>query len=325
MAKDYYKILGVPRNATQEEIKKAYRRLALKYHPDRNKGNKEAEERFKEINEAYAVLSDPEKRRQYDSFGSTEFHRRYSQEDIFRDFDFESIFRDLGIGFEFGKIFGFGTGHSRRSGAFHFDLADLFSQVFGTSPEADWQERTQTRARTSYRDFDTSGNVVLELPVTLEEVAKGAEKVISIAPTGKAERIKVKIPPGIEDGQKLRIPAQGAYGATGKRGDLYLKVKIEEHPVFERKGADIFCDHEISFTEAVFGTTIEVPTLYGKKVRVKVPPGTKSGAKLRLKGLGLPKKSRLKGDQYVNVQIKVPKKLTKEQEDLLKKLARAGL
>ncbi len=326
MAKDYYKILGVPRNATQEEIKKAYRRLALKYHPDRNKGNKEAEEKFKEINEAYAVLSDPEKRRQYDQFGSTEFHRRYTQEDIFKDFDFERIFRDLGIGFDLGSFFGF-KGGARRGRSFHFDLGDLFSQVFGTSPEEDWfgEERVKSRRR-EYQDFSATGDVVLELPVSLEEVAQGAEKIISVAPTGKPERLRVKIPPGIEEGQKLRIRAQGAYRPDGRRGDLFLQIKIEEHPVFERQGQDVLCKKEISISEAVFGTTVEVPTLYGKKLKVKVPPGTKGGAKLRLKGLGLPGKDGRKGDQLVEIQIRVPKPetLTKDEEKIFKRLKELG-
>ena len=324
MAKDYYKILGVPRNATQEEIKKAYRRLALKYHPDRNKGNREAEERFKEINEAYAVLSDPEKRRQYDRFGSAEFHRRYSQEDIFKDFDFERIFKDLGIGFDLGSFFGFG-GSRRGRGSFHFDLGDLFSQVFGTSPQEDWFE-TRTHQRSHSWGHSPAGDVVLELPVTLEEVARGAEKVISVAPTGKPERLRVRIPAGVEEGQKLRIKAQGAYGVDGRRGDLFLQIKIEDHPLFERRGKDVIYKEEISFTDAVFGTTIEVPTLYGKRVKVKVPPGTKGGSKLRLKGLGLPGKDGRKGDQYVEIHVKVPKpeELTKDERELLHKLRQYG-
>lgn len=323
MAKDYYKILGVPRNATQEEIKKAYRRLALKYHPDRNKGNKEAEERFKEINEAYAVLSDPEKRRQYDQFGSTEFHRRFSQEDIFRGFDFENIFRDLGIGFDFGRVFRFGGGH--RGQQFTFDLGDLFSHIFGTAPEEEWRFGGYTGKEDFQRTTVRSGDLVLELPVTLEEVAQGAEKVLSIAPTGKPERIKVRIPVGVENGQKLRLPAMGAYGPDGRRGDLYLQIKIEDHPFFQREGRDVILDWSIPYTQAVFGTTIEVPTLYGKKVKVKVPPGTKSGTRLRLRGLGLPSRSGTKGDQFVRLQIEVPKRLTKKQEELLRELAKTGL
>ncbi len=323
MAKDYYQILGVSRNASQEEIKKAYRRLALKYHPDRNKGNKEAEERFKEINEAYAVLSDPEKRRQYDQFGSAEFHQRFSQEDIFRGFDFESIFRDLGIGFDFGRVFRFGP-YKGRAQQFSVDFADLFSHIFGTSPEEEWGFSSR-RGHSFQQGSAPSGDLLLELPVTLEEVAQGAEKELSIAPTGRPERVRVRIPIGVEEGQRLRLPALGAYGADGRRGDLYLLIKIEPHPLFKREGLDVFLDWTIPYTHAVFGTYIEVPTLYGKRVKVKVPPGAKSGTKLRLKGYGLPDRHGRKGDQYIRLGIDVPKKLTKKQQELLRELAKTGL
>ncbi len=299
MPKDYYKILGVPRNATQEEIKKAYRRLALKYHPDRNRGNKEAEEKFKEINEAYAVLSDPEKRRQYDMFGSAEFEKRYSQEDIFRGFNFESIFKDLGIEFDLGRIF-------------KFDFSDLFSHLFDT------HEHTTRFKR-------ESPEMILELPVSLEEVARGGEKVISVAPLGRIERVKVKIPPGVKEGQLLRLAAKGPLRPDGKRADLFLKVKYEPHPLYERNGSDLFVTKEVPLSTFLLGGEVEVPTLYGKTVKVKVPQGTKPGAKLRLKGLGLPDQNGTKGNLYVKLEAKVPKTLNKAQKEAARLLKEAGL
>ena len=309
MPKDYYKILGVPRNATQEEIKKAYRRLALKYHPDRNRGNKEAEEKFKEINEAYAVLSDPEKRKQYDMFGSVEFEKRYSQEDIFRGFNFENIFRDLGIDFDFGRFFRFGEGTK----GFTFDLSGLFSDLFGTY-----------KSRSS-RQFDFEQEMVLELPVTIEEVAQGGEKILSIAPLGKPEKVKVHIPPGVKEGQKLRLPAKGPIGPDGRRRDLFLKIKIEPHPIFERDGRDLIISREVPLSSFFLGGEVEIPTVYGKKIKAKIPPGTKPGAKLRLKGLGLPGENGAKGDLYVKLEPLVPKRLTKKQKELLKQLREVGL
>ncbi len=310
MPKDYYQILGVPRNASQEEIKKAYRRLALKYHPDRNRGNKEAEEKFKEINEAYAVLSDPEKRKQYDRFGSAEFERRYTQEDIFRGFNFENIFQDLGIDFDLGRFFKFGERSGRGLG---FDWSHFFSDLFGTFEPS------------SARSFRESPPMVLELPVTLEEVAQGGEKVLSIAPLGRPEKVKVHIPPGVKEGQKLRLAAKGPLGPDGRRRDLFLKIKIEPHPLFERRNSDLYLRQEVPLSTFYLGGEVEVPTIYGKKVKVKVPSGTRPGSKLRLKGLGLPNQNGHRGDLYVEVYPKVPSKLNATQRELLKKLREAGL
>lgn len=307
--KDYYKILGVSKNASQEEIKKAYRRLALKYHPDRNKGNKEAEERFKEINEAYAVLSDPEKRRQYDMLGAEGFQRRFTQEDIFRGFDFESIFRDFGFGFG-GRV------------------RDIFSELFGDLGRTTYHFRSSPFGRTEYTHQGIKGkDLIYELPLTLEEVAKGTKKTITYIAGGRQESISVNIPAGVRDGQKLRVRGKGEPGLYGgPRGDLYVQVKILDHPVFRREGDDLFFKQKIKFSDAVFGTEVEIPTIYGKRLKLKIPPGTQSNSKLRIKGYGLPKANgREKGDEYVEIIIDIPKTLTKEQKEAVAELKKVGL
>jgi len=307
--KDYYKILGVSRDASLDEIKRAYRRLALKYHPDRNPGDKEAEEKFKEINEAYAVLSDPEKRRQYDTFGAEAFHQRFSEEEIFRGFDIGDLLKDFG-----------------------FSTSDIFSTLFGGR-----------KGRVRYTTFggpfggvgfDFGGapqpqkgrDLVAEMTITLEEAARGGERLITLERAGRAERISVKIPPGVRDGQKLRIAGKGESGrGGGPPGDLYVEVRIAPHPVFKREGDDIYIEKEISFSEACLGTTVEVPTLDGPK-RVRIPPGTSPHTKLRLKGLGIPHlKGGGRGDAFLKVLVRVPKELTLEQRRVLEELAKVGL
>jgi curved DNA-binding protein len=302
--KDYYDMLGVPKNANDEEIKRAYRKLAMKFHPDRNPNKKDAEERFKEINEAYAVLSDKEKRKQYDTFGAEGFHQRFSQEDIFRGFDFDEILSGL-----FG---GRGRREFKFGGRGGFDFGDLFGRQSGH----------QDMSRMPQRGED----ILYEIVISLEEAAYGGEKRISYRKDGKVEEVSVKIPRGIPSGKKLRLAGKGMEGRRGgPPGDLYLQVSIKDHSVFTREGDDLMVEKEINFSEAVLGTTIEVPTLEGTK-KVKVPSGTQSHTKMRLKGLGLPHfQGEGKGDEYVKVVVKVPKRVNEKSRGLIQELAEEGI
>ncbi|MBF0508489.1 MAG: DnaJ domain-containing protein [Deltaproteobacteria bacterium] len=316
--KDYYKTLGVSKTASEEEIKKAYRKQALKHHPDRNKGNRAAEEKFKELNEAYAVLSNKKKRQQYDAYGSTEFHQRYSQEDIFKGFDIGDIFKEFGFNSNdvFGRIFE-GGGSSRKS-SFGFNSFDGFSQ----------QQSGFDRSHPGFGAKSAKGqDVTYELPVTLEDVTTGAEKIVSIQVAGRPKKISIKIPKGITTGKKLRLPGKGEPGqGNGEAGDLYIQMKILDHPVFIREGDDLIVEKTIPFTQAVLGTCVEVPTLDGKTLSVKVPPGTQSHSKLRLKGYGLPFfNKRGTGDEHVKIIVQVPANLTKKQKQIIQELEREGI
>ena len=320
---DYYKILGVSKNASQEEIKKAYRKLALQYHPDKNKGNKAAEEKFKEINEAYAVLSDKEKRQQYDRFGSTGFHQRFSQEDIFRNFDLGDLFKDSGFGTEdilsqiFGKAArrrnpfkGSYTGSfdpRAQQGGFHFE--DIFGQQ-GPSPWAKTAPRKKPQEH--------------ELTITLEDAAKGAQKEISIQKGAQTRKVSIKIPAGINEGQKIRLRGKSKEGEASE--DLYLKIKLAPHPVFTRKGNDLYVEKEITFSQAALGDSISVPTLVAGEKSLRIPAGIQNQTSLRLKGYGLSGlKGASPGSLYVKIIIKTPNHLTAEQKRLFEELKRENL
>lgn len=314
MSDDYYKILGVDKKASTEEIKKSYRKLALKYHPDRNPNNKEAEEKFKKISEAYAVLSDTEKRQQYDSFGSDTFRQKYTQEDIFRGFDLNEILRDLGFGGSKGSTRIFTSGGGKRRG-FPQEENDPFHMFFGGGQQ--FQSVPQKGQDTQYN-----------LSITLEESVLGAEKKLSLRKeNNKVDEISIKIPAGINTGKKLRLAGKGYPGFNdGPYGDLYLSINILPHPIFTRDGNDLYIEKSINFTQAALGATIEVSTIDGSKKRIKIPPGTQSNTKIRMKGYGVPGlKGSAKGDQFVKISINVPKKLTDKQTSLIRQLAEDGL
>ena len=319
--KDYYKILGVSKDASPEDIKKAFRKLALKYHPDKNKGNKEAEEKFKEVNEAYAVLSDPKKRKEYDAFGSQEFHRQYSEEDIFKNFDFSSIFQDLGIGGDgFTRIIfssgGAGTG-------------SVFDDLFAAQGRAGYGRGGRGCSRGDhfvYQQPQPKGqDVILDLYVTPQEVLNGDKKIISLQTGGFPEKISVKIPRGIPNGKKIRVPGKGVQGPGG-RGDLYLRINISLPPgfYFDRDGNLVY-DKFIRYSEACLGTRTDIPGIDGRALKLKIPAGTKCGQKMRLRGKGLPTSSEARKDLFVRIMVDVPKRLSNDQKKAVEGLKKAGL
>lgn len=289
MSEDYYKILGLEKGASDSEIKKKYRKLAMKYHPDKTKGNKGLEEKFKKISEAYAVLSDPAKKKEYDMYGSTGFHQRYSQEDIFRGFDLGDIFKEFGFG-------GGGGGGG-------------FSSFFGGGG------RQQQRVKGSDLEY--------ELPLSHKDIYNGTTKTVSIG----SEQLTVKIPKGMITGKKLRLAGKGeASPMGGPNGDLYIKAKLLNDSVFSSEEYDLYHDTEIKLSQALLGTSVIVPTLDGKERNLKIPAGAQHKTKMRLSGFGLPHmKGGKTGDLFVRINVTMPKDLSKEQSELIEKLALSGI
>lgn len=311
---DYYETLGVAKSATTDEIKKAYRKLALKYHPDKNKGDKAAEEKFKKVSEAYAVLSDAEKKQQYDTYGSTDFHQRYSQEDIFRNFDLNDIL----------KQFGFGMGGGQRSSGFMNGMGggQQFNSFFGQGGGMGGG-----CGGGGCHQPEKGQDMTYQITITLDDVLNGSERNISLRKNGQTQQVSVKVPKGIEEGKKLRLKGKGGASRNGGlAGDLFLKVDIAPHPNFERDGDDLIVTRLISYSEACLGAKVEVETLEKKKFAVKVPSGSVNGSRLRIRGYGLPVGPiGERGDLYVKLAVKVPEELSDEQRELVEKLKDVGL
>jgi molecular chaperone DnaJ len=351
--RDYYEVLNVSKEASKDKIKKAYRKLALKFHPDKNKAP-EAESKFKEISEAYAVLSDDEKRSQYDRFGHEGINGRYTTEDIFRGADFESIFRGVGSGF--GDIFdvifgGRGNRRSNRKGAdLRYDLTITLEDVaFGLKKEVQMQgfescktcdgkgvkkgtevkrciECSGTGEVKTVRSFGFMQFAEVQMCAkcrgrgipseNLCEVCKGAGAVQGL------RKIMLNVPAGVEEGFSLRLGGEGVpSSATGQRGDLYVVLHVKPHKLFVRRGDHIYYQTKISFPKLALGAKISVPTLYGV-TKLKIPAGTQTGTLFKLRNKGIPHfRGFGKGNQFVEVTAETPKKLSRKQKKLFIELA----
>ena len=328
--KDYYAVLGVPKTATDKEIKQAFRKLARKHHPDVNPSDKGAETKFKEINEANEVLGDPEKRRKYDELGAN--WRMYEQA------------QQKGQPYSGGSPFGggFGGGGFGEGGAWTINMGgpggartmseeemrDLFGGGGGEDPFSDFFRTffggggagaggADARGRARTPRSQKGRDIESEAELTLEEAYHGAMRRISITLGGHARSIDVRIPPGVKDGSRVRAAGEGETGSNGgASGDLYLRVRLRPHPVFERKGDDLYVKVALPVTQAVLGGEAQVPTITGS-VRLKVPETTQPGQMFRLKGHGMPHvgKPDTKGDLYATIDVQLPRSLTKEQRE----------
>jgi len=352
MAKrDYYEVLGVDKKASADEIKRAYRRMAMKYHPDKNPDNKEAEEKFKECAEAYEVLSDPQKRQRYDQFGHEGLRgmgvRDYSHmrwQDIgsmFEDiFGFDSVFSDI-FGSRRGRRRGPSRGYDLETGV-ELSLKDVVSGVEKTieftrqdiCPECNGSGAVGTKGMSSCPVCNGNGQVArgggfFQMVSTCPR-CKGSGQVITdpcrkckgSGRIPKKRTVSVKIPPGVHEGQSVRVAGEGEPGRNGgPRGNLYCYVRVKQHPFLERDGDDLIAVVPISFTQASLGATVDVPTLNGTR-QLKIPAGTQYGSIFRIKGEGVPNiRSGKKGDQLVQVTVETPEKLNSKQEELLRDFA----
>lgn len=294
---DYYKVLGVSKDASQDEIKKVYRQLSREYHPDVNKGDKAKEEKFKKISEAYSILGDAKKRKEYDSFRTNPFSGTGSGQR-----------GGGGYGpFEYSTFTGGGGGHTNME-----DFSDLFGDLFGMGRKAG--QRSNARGPLPKKGND----VHHKLKIDFVDAVKGTNIKLSLPHTGKTNKVNVKIPAGVDEGSKVRLNGKGEPGiAGGADGDLFIEISVKDHEYFERKGDDLYLQVPITIKEAILGCQIEVPTLDGR-AKVKIPSGIQGGQKLRLKGKGVPHlKEGGVGDQFVQINITVPKNLNAESKKLI--------
>lgn len=306
--KDFYSILGISRSSSPEEIKKAYRKLAVQFHPDKNPGDKKAEEKFKEISEAYDVLSDPKKREMYDQFGHAG-----SQ-------GFGGAGGPFGGAGGFGGGFGGGAGQSHPGGdPFQDIFGDVFGDIFGATRGPRGGRRQQTKGT----------DLRYTLNISFEESALGCERVISFVRQrdGKEDsaKLSVNVPAGVKEGQRLKLAGEGDSGSGGGTpGDLYVIINVQEHPLFKRSENDVTLDLPIAYTDAILGTSIEVPTLTGKAM-IRIPSGTHSGQTFRLKGKGFPKIGGFgSGDMLVRVLVDTPHHLSNRQKELVEELSKSS-
>jgi curved DNA-binding protein len=314
--KEYYEILGVPRTAGDGDIKKSFRKLAREYHPDVAKDKKKAEEKFKEINEAYEVLSDPAKRRKYDELGANwKSGADFRPPPGWEDLSGGQTFRGGRAGspdfeFQFG-----GTGFS-----------DFFEQLFGARMRGGAGGFGRSAGFAGEEPAERGRDVEGDLLVTLDEVLRGSVRAVNVrhqsGRTVKTETHQVKIPPGVTEGQKLRVAGRGAPGSGGgAAGDLYLRVRLAKHPDFDVEDHDLIYEAELAPWEAVLGANLSVPALDGR-VNIKIPPGTQNGQKLRVRGHGLPARNGAHGDLMVVARIAVPAKVSEAEKKMWEQLAR---
>lgn len=304
--KDYYKILGVEKGASEADIKKAYRKLAVKYHPDKNQGDKAAEEKFKEISEAYEVLGDPEKRKKYDQLGENwrNYERHGGQA---QDFDWGQ----WGAG---GHSYTYrGNPEDIFGGESGGHFSDFFEQLFGQFGGGGGR-RQQGRSR-SIRGQD----VTATMEVSLEEAYKGGTKQVMV----DGSRLNIKLNPGLYEGQVIRLKGKGAPGRGGENGDLLISIKLASHPEFELKGRDVYADVDVDLYTAVLGGKITVQGL-GGPLSMNIPPETDSGRVFRLKGMGMPEYNNASqpGDLYLTAVVRIPQHLTEKEKELFAELAK---